>query len=205
MRGRDNSSTATATHRLLRIRTGPTWPAIQARFYVKYWRRRLCGNARAASGCAARQLENESPMTWRCPFCRRRSLPDRLGGDEIATRFHATARCWCAPEPADRLDQRRRLRHRQREGLHAGRRAGAQPAGGNREAVAEHVIGMMLCLAKRIVEVDRAMRRRRISTQRFMATTCSQDHRIIGIGHVGSRIAELCRLLDMRVLACDPT
>src|SRR5262249_41339660 len=31
-------------------------------------------------------------------------------------------------------------------------------AGGNREAVAEHVVGMMLCLGKRIVEVDRAMR-----------------------------------------------
>src|SRR5437764_596381 len=32
-------------------------------------------------------------------------------------------------------------------------------AGGNREAVAEHVLGMMLCLSKRIVESDRAMRR----------------------------------------------
>src|SRR5690349_24979371 len=33
-------------------------------------------------------------------------------------------------------------------------------AGGNREAVAEHVIGMMLTLTKRIVMVDRAMRRK---------------------------------------------
>ena len=32
-------------------------------------------------------------------------------------------------------------------------------AGGNSEAVAEHVLGMMLCLSKRIIETDRTMRR----------------------------------------------
>src|SRR4029453_8945315 len=32
-------------------------------------------------------------------------------------------------------------------------------AGGNKEAVAEHVLGMMLSLTKRIGEADRAMRR----------------------------------------------
>src|SRR3989339_1240335 len=32
-------------------------------------------------------------------------------------------------------------------------------AGGNREAVAEHVLGMMLCLSKRIIQADRFMRR----------------------------------------------
>ena len=32
-------------------------------------------------------------------------------------------------------------------------------AGGNKQAVAEHAIGMMLCLSKRIIQVDRAMRR----------------------------------------------
>jgi len=33
------------------------------------------------------------------------------------------------------------------------------PAGGNRESVAEHVMAMMLCLSKRIIQVDRFMRR----------------------------------------------
>jgi D-3-phosphoglycerate dehydrogenase / 2-oxoglutarate reductase len=80
-------------------------------------------------------------------------------------------------------------------------------AGGNREAVAEHVIGMMLCLAKRIIEVDRAMRREKnLDRNLFMGNDMfGKTIGIIGIGHVGSRIAELCRgLLNMRVLACDP-
>ena len=80
-------------------------------------------------------------------------------------------------------------------------------AGGNREAVAEHVIGMMLCLAKRIIEVDRAMRREKnLDRNAFMGNDMfGKTIGIIGIGHVGSRIAELCRgLLNMRVLACDP-
>src|SRR6266850_1888835 len=80
-------------------------------------------------------------------------------------------------------------------------------AGGNREAVAEHVIGMMLCLAKRIVEVDRAMRREQnLDRNAFMGNDMfGKTIGIIGIGHVGSRIAELARgLFHMRVLACDP-
>jgi len=80
-------------------------------------------------------------------------------------------------------------------------------AGGNREAVAEHVLGMMLCLAKRIIQVDRAMRRDKdLDRTRLMRNDMfGKTIGIVGIGHVGSRIAELCRgLLNMRVLACDP-
>jgi D-3-phosphoglycerate dehydrogenase len=80
-------------------------------------------------------------------------------------------------------------------------------AGGNREAVAEHVLGMMLCLAKRIIQVDRAMRREKnLDRNLFMGNDMfGKTIGIIGIGHVGSRISELCRgLLNMRVLACDP-
>jgi len=80
-------------------------------------------------------------------------------------------------------------------------------AGGNREAVAEHVLGMMLCLSKRIIQVDRFMRRELISEREaFMGNDIlGKTIGIIGIGYVGSRIAELCRsLFAMRVLACDP-
>jgi D-3-phosphoglycerate dehydrogenase len=80
-------------------------------------------------------------------------------------------------------------------------------AGGNREAVAEHVLGMMLCLSKRIIQVDRFMRRELIvEREAFMGSDIlGKTIGIIGIGHVGSRIAELCRgLFAMRVLACDP-
>lgn len=80
-------------------------------------------------------------------------------------------------------------------------------AGGNREAVAEHVVGMMLVLGKRIVEVDRAMRREKnLDRSAYMGNDMyGKTIGIIGIGHVGSRIAELCGgLFKMRVLASDP-
>ena len=80
-------------------------------------------------------------------------------------------------------------------------------AGGNREAVAEHVLGLMLALTKRIAGTDHFMRR-----QANIPRTEFKGHDlmgrvvgIIGFGHVGSRVAELCRgLFRMRVLACDP-
>ena len=80
-------------------------------------------------------------------------------------------------------------------------------AGGNSEAVAEHVLGMMLCLSKRIIQVDRFMRRHsHINREAFMGNDIvGKTIGIIGIGHVGSRIAALCRgLFAMQVLACDP-
>jgi len=80
-------------------------------------------------------------------------------------------------------------------------------AGGNREAVAEHVLGMMLCLSKRIIQADRFMRRESIfEREAYMGNDIlGKTIGIVGIGHVGSRIAELCRgLFAMRVLACDP-
>jgi D-3-phosphoglycerate dehydrogenase len=80
-------------------------------------------------------------------------------------------------------------------------------AGGNREAVAEHVLAMMLTLSKRIVETDRYMRRESgILRNDFIGRDLTgRTIGIIGLGHVGSRIAELCRgLFRMRALACDP-
>jgi D-3-phosphoglycerate dehydrogenase len=80
-------------------------------------------------------------------------------------------------------------------------------AGGNREAVAEHALGMLLTLSKRIVETDHVMRRTHpIDRTAYMGNDMfGKTIGIIGLGHVGSRIAELCRgLFAMRVLAYDP-
>lgn len=80
-------------------------------------------------------------------------------------------------------------------------------AGGNKEAVAEHALAMMLCLAKRIIETDRFMRRSDgIERNAFMGTELKgKTLGIIGIGHVGGRLAELCKaLFGMRILAVDP-
>jgi D-3-phosphoglycerate dehydrogenase len=80
-------------------------------------------------------------------------------------------------------------------------------AGGNREAVAEHALAMLLCLSKRIVETDRRMRRAPdIQRNDYMGHDVrGKTVGVIGLGNVGSRLAELCRgLFGMTVLACDP-
>lgn len=79
--------------------------------------------------------------------------------------------------------------------------------GGNKEAVAEHVLGMLLTLSKRIVEADRVMRRDGIADRNdFIGNDAfGKTIGIVGLGNVGTRVAELCRLLlRMRVIACDP-
>jgi D-3-phosphoglycerate dehydrogenase / 2-oxoglutarate reductase len=80
-------------------------------------------------------------------------------------------------------------------------------AGGNKEGVAEHVMAMMLSLSKRIMLTDHAMRRGGTYERRdFMGDdVLGRTIGIIGLGNVGSRVAELCRgLFQMRVLAFDP-
>ncbi len=80
-------------------------------------------------------------------------------------------------------------------------------SGANKEAVAEHALGLMLALAKNIGVTDRAMRRDQ-NLDRFAYTGRELRGRtvgIVGIGQIGTRTAELCRgLLGMTVLAHDP-
>jgi D-3-phosphoglycerate dehydrogenase len=80
-------------------------------------------------------------------------------------------------------------------------------AGGNKEGVAEHVMAMMLTLSKRLVMSDHAMRSGATYDRRAFMGDDVQGRTIgiIGLGHVGSRVAELCRgLFGMRVVAYDP-
>ena len=80
-------------------------------------------------------------------------------------------------------------------------------AGGNKEGVAEHVMAMMLALSKRLVMSDHAMRSGEAYDRRdFMGDDVQgRTIGIIGLGHVGGRVAELCRgLFRMRVIAYDP-
>jgi len=179
-------------------------------FYVKY-----LASPDYADALAKRpdvrldKLENESPDDVAVPVLSQ-AHAYQIGSarDEIATRFHATA-ALLGRSPNLLIVSTNGVGYdtvNVKDCTQAGVLVLNQ-AGGNREAVAEHVIGMMLCLAKRIVEVDRAMRREKnLDRNAFMGNDMfGKTIGIIGIGHVGSRIAELCRgLLDMRVLACDP-
>ena len=79
-------------------------------------------------------------------------------------------------------------------------------AGGNKEAVAEHALAMMLSLSKRIVETDKAIRRQILDRNTFMGHDLfGQTVGIIGLGNVGKRLAQLCNgLFSMRVISYDP-
>jgi D-3-phosphoglycerate dehydrogenase len=66
---------------------------------------------------------------------------------------------------------------------------------------------MMLTLTKRIIMVDRAMRRKeKFDRQDFIGNDMfGKTLGIIGIGNVGGRVSELCGgLFQMKVLAYDP-
>jgi D-3-phosphoglycerate dehydrogenase / 2-oxoglutarate reductase len=80
-------------------------------------------------------------------------------------------------------------------------------SGGNANSVAEHALGMLLTLSKRILEADRALRREANVNRNALMGTEAQGKTIgiVGLGNVGRRIAELCKgLLHMKVLAYDP-
>jgi D-3-phosphoglycerate dehydrogenase len=80
-------------------------------------------------------------------------------------------------------------------------------SGGNAEAVAQHVLGMLLCLGKRIGEADRALRRGTVRDRGDFRGRETQGRTIgiVGLGNVGRRVAELCGgMLGMKVLAYDP-
>src|SRR5262249_10241422 len=78
--------------------------------------------------------------------------------------------------------------------------------GGNAEAVAAHVLAMVLMLSKQIVQTYHALRRGTMADRSaFMGNDVKgRTIGIVGIGNVGRRIAELCRALGMQVIACDP-
>jgi D-3-phosphoglycerate dehydrogenase len=80
-------------------------------------------------------------------------------------------------------------------------------SGANKEAVAEHALGLMLALSKKIAQANAAMRRQE-NVERFLFAgndLLGKTVGIIGIGNIGGRVAELCAgLFKMKVLAYDP-
>ncbi len=79
-------------------------------------------------------------------------------------------------------------------------------AGMNAGAVAEHTLGMMLSLSKRIMECDRRLRRERgFAREDVMGHDINgKTLGVVGIGHVGTRVAKLANAFGMSVLAYDP-
>lgn len=79
-------------------------------------------------------------------------------------------------------------------------------AGGNADSVAGHAFGLMLALSHRIVESDH-----RIKTETGLTREDLMGHELngltlglVGLGHIGRRMARIAAAFDMRVLAHDP-
>ncbi|MEK9827294.1 MAG: hydroxyacid dehydrogenase [Rhodospirillales bacterium] len=79
--------------------------------------------------------------------------------------------------------------------------------GTNKESVAEHALGMMLAVSKKMIQADRRLRRES-NVDRMELTGAELLEKtvgIVGLGQIGTRTAELCRLaLRMDVIAFDP-
>jgi len=80
-------------------------------------------------------------------------------------------------------------------------------SGANAEAVAEHVVAMLLSLSKNIPQTDRSLRTARGVDREVFKGRNAQGRTIgiIGLGEVGRRVARICgKGLEMQVLAYDP-
>lgn len=85
----------------------------------------------------------------------------------------------------------------------------ANVPGVNSNAVAEHAIGLMLSLARRIHAMDRTLHERGWAPARALTTgaleMAGKTVGIIGVGAIGTALARICRAgFGMRVLAYHP-
>lgn len=79
-------------------------------------------------------------------------------------------------------------------------------AGGNAPSVAEHTLGLMLGVSRRMLEGDRRLRR---DTGYSREDVMGHEIRgktlgLVGIGHTGTRVAALATAFGMDVVATDP-
>jgi len=77
--------------------------------------------------------------------------------------------------------------------------------GANAMATAEHTLALMLALARHIPQADQSMRSFKWEKDRFMGTELyNHTLGIIGLGRIGSIVANRALVMKMRVLAYDP-
>jgi D-3-phosphoglycerate dehydrogenase / 2-oxoglutarate reductase len=80
-------------------------------------------------------------------------------------------------------------------------------SGGNKEAVAEHALAMMLTLSKHLAEANRQARTgQAVDRGTYIGRELNgRTLGVLGIGNVGGRLTAICRAaFNMRVLAYDP-
>ena len=79
-------------------------------------------------------------------------------------------------------------------------------AGGNAASVAEHTLAVMLSLSRRMIECDKRMRRETITSREAIMGHELRGRTVglVGLGHVGTRVAALAKAFGLEVIACDP-
>lgn len=74
--------------------------------------------------------------------------------------------------------------------------------GSNAFAVAEHTLGLILCLTHNIASCDRQLRAGHW-WKNGGTTLAGKTVAVVGVGHIGSRVARLMRAFDCQVLGVD--
>ena len=79
-------------------------------------------------------------------------------------------------------------------------------SGPGAEAVAEHALGLMLDLAKKITAADRALRSGPLGDRLALRGTqlFGKTLGVVGLGTIGGRLVELCAPFGMEILVFDP-
>jgi len=76
---------------------------------------------------------------------------------------------------------------------------------GNSISAAEHTLGLMLSLLRRIPQADASMKQGKWDRQKFMgAELYDKVLGIIGLGKIGMEVARRAHAFKMRILVCDP-
>jgi D-3-phosphoglycerate dehydrogenase / 2-oxoglutarate reductase len=179
-------------------------------FYVKYLAHPIYAEIlKSRADVRLDRIENESPEDYYAPIvAAAHAYQIGAARDELAPHFHVHAKL---------------LRRAPSLLIVSSNGAGFDPvdvdacteagvlvvnqSGGNAHSVAEHALGMLLTLSKRIIQSDRLLRRERNVNRNDLIGTEAQGKTIgiVGIGNVGRRIAALCNgLLGMKVVAYDP-
>jgi D-3-phosphoglycerate dehydrogenase / 2-oxoglutarate reductase len=179
-------------------------------FYVKYLAHPIYAEIlKARADVRLDRLENESPDDVSAPILAAAHVY-QIGAarDELARHFHVDADLLRrAPDLLLVSSNGAGFDPVDVEACTAAGVVVVNQSGGNANSVAEHAIGMLLTLSKRIIEADRALRREANVNRNALMGTEAQGKTIgiVGLGNVGRRIAELCRgLLHMNVVAYDP-
>ena len=79
-------------------------------------------------------------------------------------------------------------------------------AGGNANSVAEMALGLLLAVSRRIVESDRTLIAQKASSREALMghEVAGKTLGLVGLGHIGSRFAQIAAGLGMQILAYDP-